>query len=582
MRMQLAEAVQQSARLNLHITGKNLAANIQLMDEFETESKKNIRQKYARSNKDLMKRLHAPIDKVFSAKGGSQVINLPESQLKEFNAFLANIRNGQSVYQWMQTVGLDGYHIDPNGLLFIEIDKKGKPYPTYKSSSDIFYYELDGRKCNMVIFKLTGQQAKQYGLQSDSVPQSIIDRMSMTSLNSTFYRIVDETTDKIVEYNGKEVTEIAGLTIPNYFMTCPAIILSDLYEFDSTLFISPDFYVVELANAVLAQNSIFEIWKNLHMFPKHWTIQSVCPTCEGAGTKSGESCTDCNGTGHKTRSSVRDEIVIAPPESTDGKITLPAAFDGYTTPPIEAWELATDDLDRLYSQMYYTKWSTLPELKAKTNMKMGEKTAFQVGVEHEGMVSTLTCYTSWYEKTLTFVVDMCGGLLYPTTYKGCTIKGGDRYSLQTPNEIWDKYSNARIDGASQALLDGLLTDYFEAKYQNNPMMLEIALRQMRVEPFVHLTVTEVSELPEIAPIDKACKVYFSEWKSTLNQMDWLSQSDESLRASLLKYATPKVIEAPTQGATVDPKVKADLEQQLAAAKTAVQRKQIQRKIDALQ
>jgi hypothetical protein len=97
--MQLAEAVQQSARLNLHITGKNLAANIQLMDEFETESKKNIRQKYARSNKDLMKRLHAPVDKVFSAKGGSNVIDLPESQLKEFNAFLANIRNGQSVYQ---------------------------------------------------------------------------------------------------------------------------------------------------------------------------------------------------------------------------------------------------------------------------------------------------------------------------------------------------------------------------------------------------------------------------------------------------------------------------------------------------
>jgi hypothetical protein len=115
------------------------------------------------------------------------------------------------------------------------------------------------------------------------------------------------------------------------------------------------------------------------------------------------------------------------------------------------------------------------------------------------MISALTCYTSWYEKTLTFVVDMCGGLLYPTTYKGCTIKGGIGIRYKRPNEIWDKYSKARVEGASQALLNGLLTDYFEAKYQNNPMMLEIALRQMRVEPFVHLTVTEVSELPYIGP-----------------------------------------------------------------------------------
>jgi len=75
LRQQLIEAQKQSKRLNMHITGKGMADAIETMDEFETEQKKNIRQKYSRSNRDMFARLHAPIAKVFSAKGGSTIIN---------------------------------------------------------------------------------------------------------------------------------------------------------------------------------------------------------------------------------------------------------------------------------------------------------------------------------------------------------------------------------------------------------------------------------------------------------------------------------------------------------------------------
>jgi len=578
MKMQLADAVEQSARLNMHITGKNLKQAIQTMDEFESESKKNIRQKYARSNKDLMKRVHAPIEKIFSAKGGSQIINLPDTQLKEYTAYLLNVKKNQSIYQWMQTTGLDGYNIDPNGLLFVEIGKDGKPYPTYKSSSDIFYYELDGRKCNVVIFKLTPKQASQYGLEG-GLPTSITDRMQSMQNNTKYFRIVDEVSDKIVEFDGNQLKEIAGLTLPNYFMTCPAVSLSDIYEFDSQLFISPDYFVVELLNATLTQNSIFEIWKNLHMFPKHWTIQSVCPSCEGAGTKQGEDCTDCNGTGYKTRSSVRDELVIAPPESTDGKISLPSAFDGYTTPPIDAWTLATDDMNRFEMLIYFTKWNTMPEMKNNVKFDKGDKTATQVVQEYEGMINALKAYTMWYESTMTFYIDLTAGFMYPTTYKGCSFKGGDRYAVEPPNALWDKYAKSRVDGASQAVLDSQLRDYYEAKFQGNAVMLEIALKQMRVEPFVHLTVQEVSDLPDITPQDKATKVYFSEWKSTLNDMDWITKDDKFLRDSLNEYAKPKVVQPITAGA--DPKAKQDLEQQMAQAKTPEEKKAIQIKLDKI-
>jgi len=538
--IQLDEARKQSKRLALHITGIGLKDAIETLDEFETEQKKNIRQKYSRSNQDIFERLHKPIDKVFSARGGSTIINLPDSQLKQYNVFLADIKKGMNLRTWVQNVALDGYHIDPNGLLFLEVDQDGKPYPTYKSTNDIFYYELDGRKVKMVIFTVSAKEAAEYALQSQS-SSVILDRLNANKKNNSikYYRIVDDITDKIVEWDGKEVKEIDALNLPNPFMQCPGFVLSDIFQFNSDLFVSPDSKVVELANSYLAQNSIFEIWKNLHMFPKHWSIASKCATCNGTGKRAGEDCTDCNGTGESKRSSVRDELMISSKflESQDGKISLPDKFDGYSTPPIEAWQLSIDDLDRLYSQMYFTKWGVMTDTKPMVTV--GDKTATQVMNEKDAMIDALCAYSRWAESIETFIIDMTAKLMFPNTYKGCSVHYGDRYTIEGPDVIWEKYKNARTAGASQSILDNLLVDYYEAKYQGAPINLQKALKQMKVEPFVHMTAAQVSVL-SITNEDKACKTYFSEWASTLTDMDWIMKNEDALRSELITYVTPKL------------------------------------------
>ena len=538
LRQQLIEAQKQSKRLNMHITGKGMADAIETMDEFETEQKKNIRQKYSRSNRDMFARLHAPIAKVFSAKGGSTIINLPDNQLKQFTAFCANIRKGMSLRRWIATTGLDGYHIDPNGLVYLEIGNDGMPYPTYKSSADIFYYQLSGRKCELVIFTLSNKEAAEYSLQAQS-SSDILDRMKSQPQQSKYYRVVDQVTDKIVMWDGKEVTEIPELTLPNLFLTCPAMVLSDMYEFNSDLFISPDSVIVELANSILTQNSVFEIWKNLHMFPKHWRMQSVCPTCQGTRAVGGNDRPDCKGTGFQKRSSVRDEIVIPMPESMDGKISIPTQFDGYSTPPIEAWDLATQDLDRLYEQAYFTKWGVLPKMKPQLKAAKDDKTATEVVHEDGAMQIALCAYSHWCESIETFIVELCAGLMYGSSYKGCEIKYGDRYAIEAPDSVWDKYNRARTSGAAQSVLDDLLTDYYESKYCSSPIQLQVALKQMRVEPWVHMTVAQVSAL-SITNEDKACKTYFSEWASTLTDMDWIMKNDDALRMALIAYVQPKI------------------------------------------
>lgn len=528
---------EQSKRLNLHITGDNFKTAIEQMDEFETEQKKNLRQKYSRSNQDIFARLHRPIDKVFSASGGSVVINLPERSQKEFNIFLQSIRKGMSLRKWVQQIALPAYQIDPNGLVFIEIDEDGNPYPTYKSTQDIFYYKLKGREVEMVIFSLDYTQVDRYALGANNY-SSIVAELDKNRKKSRYYRVVDAFTDKVVEWDGKEVREIAELNLPNPFMRCPAMIVSDIFKFNSDIFLSPDSQVVELANSILTQNSVFEIWKNLHMFPKYWRVQSVCPTCQGHKVVNGVTCTSCDGTGFQKQSRVRDELLIPIPDSQDGKISIPTQFDGYSTPPVEAWDLSTSDLDRLYAQMYETLWGYPPKEQAAVRVNSQDKTATQVMEEGNAKVQRLYSYSEWAESIEKFIIDLCAELLYGQAYKGCSVNYGDRYIMESPDRIWEKYSDARLKGAAQAVLDDLLRDYYEARYFGNPMALQKALKQMRVEPWVHLTLIQVQSL-EIVEVDKMCKMYFSEWSSTLKDVDWVISTDDELRAKMIEYCTAK-------------------------------------------
>ncbi len=534
--MQLAEARKQSLRLNMHITGKNWQDAIELMDEFETEQKKNLRQKYSRSNKDIFTRLHRNIDKIFSAKGGSVVVNLPDAMLRQWNAYSTNIRNGMPLLRWIHHIALPAYQIDPNGLIFIEIDLNGNPYPTYKSTNDIFYYKINGRKTEFVIFKLTQDEVKKYfgnyiSSNSLQLPQPTIDK------NTVYYRVVDNVSDSIYAYEGGELKEITELSIPNYFKVCPGILVSDLFEFNSNLLLSPDDDVVELANSILTDNSTFEIWKKLHMFPKHWRVASVCPSCMGSGTQSGVECKDCNGTGKQKRSSVRDEIIVNPP-SGDGIGSFPTQFDGYSTPPVEAWELSTQDLDRLYDQMYETLWGCQPKNKAHVKVSQKEKTATQVLDESQDVASRLRHYSRWAENIMVFITDMCCSLMFKDAYKGCSIKLGDRYILESPDVLFEKYRNGLSQVNSQATLNNLLKDYYESLYENNPIQLQIALKKMKVEPFVHSSITDVKAML-ITEDDKLAKGYFSEWDKTINDMSWVTSSEDSLRTDLYAFAAAK-------------------------------------------
>lgn len=539
----LDSARKKSAILNLHITGDGMKNAVETMPYFEDEQRKNLRQKYARSNRDIFSRLHRPIDKVFTAKGGSITYNIPEAKQSQFSACLADIRNGMSLRKWIEQVALPAFHIDPMGIIFMEIDQNGKIYPTYKSTTDVYTYKINGRRLEYVIFQLSIDDVKKLADMGVAFPEvkatikTFLDSKSNGETKTQFYRVVDDVSDKIIAYDGKTFTVIDDMTLLNPWMYVPAMIISDIIKYNSDEFLSPDDVVVELANSYLTDCSVFEIWKKLHGFPKHWRFASDCSSCAGTGKVQGRQCPDCDGTGKRKKTTVRDELVIPLPDG--GDVKYPSEWMGYSTPPIEGWTLMTEEQQRLEALMHCTLWGVNKQQVGK-QQDNGDKTATEIQSLDKSMHDRLKDFSDWAESIETFITDAVGEILYLTAYQGCAINYGDRYVLELPDVIWDKYKTARAAGSPQATLDGLLRDYYESRYEGSPIDLRKALKLMRVEPWTHLTIQQVQNLT-ITDQDKAAKIYFSEWVSTKGDMDIIMTDEVALRADLIAYASAKVV-----------------------------------------
>jgi hypothetical protein len=356
----------------------------------------------------------------------------------------------------------------------------------------------------------------------------------LPSLNGTpkFLRVVDDVSDKIYRLEGEgQYTEIPELNLPNYWMYVPGMIVSDLVKYNSQCFQSPDADIVELANDFLTDCSVFNIWKKLHGFPKAWRTKTACSTCMGSGLVRGVECPDCAGTGNKKKATVRDEIIVPIPD--DGK--MPTAFGGYITPDTEGWKLMRDEMTSLEDMMFMTSWGTI--MKRPTD-KAQPETATSEFINAQAINERLPDYKAWAETVETFIITAVGQIMFNQSYQGPSVNYGNRFIIEGPDVIWNKYADARAEGAPQAALDGLLRDYYESRYEGSPMDLNKSLKLMKVEPWTHLTIDQV-QASSALQIDKIAKTYFSEWVSTKTDMEILSADEQELRDELMEYADAK-------------------------------------------
>jgi hypothetical protein len=298
---------------------------------------------------------------------------------------------------------------------------------------------------------------------------------------------------------------------------------------------------MELANHFLLKGSIKITHEFLHGYPKYWEYADGCTDCGGTKYKDGHLCPSCKGTGKKLLLKVSDAKLLEYPDK-DTPIVAPDVA-GYVSPDKTYYEIATNDLQLLEELMNVTLWGAQAKVQTQgmvTNQSGDTKTATEVMNDIKPQADRLNLISEMAEKRHKFILDAVVKInLSLPFYPGASVNYGRRYMIEGPDEIWLKYSDARIKGAAISVLDDLLVEYYEAKFFSDPIKLAIQTKLMKVEPFVHLTAQQVDLMQSVTAEDKAAKVYFGEWLSSINEAMVLSMSPELLRENLIAYATQK-------------------------------------------
>jgi len=540
-------------KMRMHLYGEGLGTHLTTIDGFEKPTIHSLRVKYAKSNKDLFNRLSRPIDKVFSARGGSIYYNLSETAEKTARQLAMDVKGGRSVKKWIESFWRAHYLDDPCGIIFMEIAEKPKAlqlrsqgksfvYPTSVSIQCIYDYLPNGSGLEYVVFELDKSEKKEIGQKEE-------DRI---------FRLVDDSMDYMIKLvpdaiTAADGTKTAGISIleklsfPNLFMYVPGIINSDIPDPNNEgghLSLFND--ILELADNFLMKGSIKLTHEFLFAFPKYWQYANDCETCGGTKLHEGEECKTCNGSGKSRALKVSDALLLTHPQSKEDPIIAPSVA-GFVSPGQTYYDISTHDLQLGEDLMNYTLWGAQGATKIQgmsTEMKgPTPKTATEVNADIKPQSDRLAPISECAENRHKFILDAMITIQISQNYPGASVNYGKRYMVESADAIWEKYSDARTKGAAISVLDDLLIEYYETKYNSDPVKLAIQLKLMRVEPFVHVTVSQLKGL-SAGEEDYKAKLYFSEWLSTLNEAMIIVTSVEDLRTKMYEATVTKTLAAP--------------------------------------
>lgn len=540
----IAAAKADAKLLRGHIRGENKAGQLPVIEGWEDNALHKLRTKYANSNKDLFARLSRPIDKVFTAKGGSVYYNLADAADKKARSFASNITNGYSVKRWVEQFWKPHFLDDPNGFILMEIlptnealkaKAEGRPYtvPVYKCVDHVYDYRPKGTGLEYIVFeKCTPAELKANGLNE----------------TWTVHRVIDDAYDYFVRWDGdtKTATILSSNSFPNIFREVPAMLCGDIpHSSTEGLMVSFFHDIIEIANSFLLKGSIKMTHDFLHGFPKYWEYADDCKACGGSGMKDGEDCKVCGGTGRSPMTKVSDVKILRHPSSKEDPVITPNVA-GYVGPSRDYWEMSGADLKDLENLANFTAWGATSKVQTSgmsANAKGETKTATEVMDEVKPQADRLYVVSEAAEKRHKFILDMAIRAQIAPNYTGASVNYGKRYMLESADIIWQKYSDAKAKKAPVSALDDLYLEYLDAKYGSDPVKLAIMQKLMKVEPFFHFTALDVKGM-EPDPEDYKAKLYFGEWLSEKTEPEILVGVESALREDLKAYVSSKQLPAP--------------------------------------
>lgn len=173
----------------------------------------------------------------------------------------------------------------------------------------------------------------------------------------------------------------------------------------------------------------------------------------------------------------------------------------------------------------------------------------QVSANFESKTAVLMALKTNFERAQKFVEDTICRLRYGASFISSSINWGTEFYVFTIQELYNKYSVAKANGASLSELNALSQQILEVEYKNNPLMLQRMLILKQLEPYPHNTIQEVQALYKDGLIEKEqiiLKINFTNFidrfeRENINILEFASERTmrekiEIINNKLIEYA----------------------------------------------
>lgn len=510
----ILEARIYSDLLNMHVTGKDIKKYTEQFNNHESAAQKTLREKLIKSNKSLFSFILRPLDKIFTAKGGAINYNLPENKVEILRDAVSDVTDGLDIKTYLKKIVKSNYIIDPNGFIMVDLDNEGalttKMYPT----KDIFHYYNRGNEVQSIIFN-----PYESGTKEDK---------------KLYYRVLDDTTDRIFIQDGDVVYLDEESILDNYFGYVPARILGDIVCPNTGRFLSLIDDVIEDANEHLRDVSVNIVHKLSHGYAKYWQYPESCTTCGGDGIVLREVdnvitevvCHTCLGNKTKDHKDASDLMILDIPR--EGEHILAPNVAGYINPSMEVWKQYKEDIADLKTDMFQSIWGTTYTTEGKNETATGRMLNVQPEAER----------VTWISKTFSsihnFVLDCYGKVILSNKNYQSNVSYGTRYLMESPDEILNTLRDAKKDGLPTLIQKNLTYKYYQTEYQNNNEEYQKISKVLSVDPFPSMSAQEVKDLG-ITGDELLKKIYYPQWVNQLEEAKQLLMTPEQLKEDLNDY-----------------------------------------------
>lgn len=427
--------------------------------------------------------VYRELERVFHSRNSSAFYQFTNSELEEDWAQYRREKLNEPLV-W-KTTAWKRMQVSPNSILVVDLPQK---QTSFRPEPYFYWLEID----NVI----------DYEINADNTFKWLIFKQPENRI-----AVFDESSIRVYQLNDKrEITGIVSEAMHDLGY-CPARFFWSEQLNESCKDLKKNPIVKELSN--LDWYLFFAISKqHLDLYAPYPIYSAYEAECNFENSENGDYCDGGflrNASGNYKL--LNDGSVEKCPCCSEKRIAGPGSFLEVPIPnmtegvadmrnPVQITTIDKDSLEYNVKECERLKNEIIVSIVGSGG-NVSEKEAInetQVAANFESKTAVLTALKTNFELAQKFVEDTVCRLRYGGSFISSSINLGTEFYVFTVKELYEKYEQAKQNGASIAELDAITQQILEVEYKNNPLVLQRMLILKQIEPYPHRTMEEILSL----------------------------------------------------------------------------------------